>query len=78
MTANETATLKSLQDKIQLNQFTFDVKLFASFTIGAESIKDAREKLTVLLDGAQITVGDAFDSQLTAIATVDGDIELMD
>ena len=58
--------------------FTFDAKIFASFTVKAGSEVEARNKLTELLDGGTIMVGEATGIQLFAVAGLDGELDLMD
>lgn len=70
-------TINTMSTQTQ-RDFTFDAKFFASFTVKAGSEVEARNKLTELLDGGTIMVGEASGIQLSAVAGLDGELDLMD
>lgn len=58
--------------------YLFDVKLFATFRINAESEAEARRLLTAALDCATVQAGFIDEELLTGEASVDGELILVE
>lgn len=58
--------------------FLFDVKLFSSVRIEADSEKEAREKLSEVLDCATVNFGSVDGEPVTGEASIDGELDLIE
>ncbi len=59
--------------------YTFDCKLFAAFTVDAETEQEARALLTEALDCAEIRIKlELGGGRLTGEASLDGDLDLVE
>jgi hypothetical protein len=65
-----------------MHEYMFDVKLFASIRVKAESEKAAREKLATMLDCATLKLEDPDPSNkapyINGEVSMDGDADLME